>query len=132
MNNHEFKKIRIDLGFVNPTEFGEFMGLSHMAIYNYESGKSIIKKPMVILMKLLSESKRSRINQVNKYLIASEFKRIRIDLGYSTPYSFAEALDLTHKTIYNYENGTNLIKKPLSMMMQLLEYVPKTKLKDYL
>lgn len=50
-----------------------------------------------------------------------EFQRIRKKLGFKTPTLFAEALGLSHMSIYGYENGTKLVKGPLAMLMHLLD-----------
>ena len=59
-----------------------------------------------------------------------EFKGIRIEMGYKTPTDFSTALGVSHKTIYDYENGSVPIKKPIAMLMLFLKGATKRKLKD--
>ena len=50
-----------------------------------------------------------------------EFKAIRIKLGFKSPTAFSVALGLSHKVIYNYECGSSIIKKPMSMLMRVMD-----------
>ena len=60
-----------------------------------------------------------------------EFKRIRQKLGFKSPTEFAKALGLSHKTIYDYENGSIVIKKPMTILMKFLDTTSKRKLQEF-
>lgn len=131
MNPLEFKRIRLKLGYKKVSEFAEYLELSNPTIYKYENGESEIKRPVEMLMRFLDRSyKNKRIEISESSISPSEFKKIRKKLGCETPAEFAHALDVTHKTIYNYENGDIRIKHHMSMLMQYLDAATKKKLRE--
>lgn len=59
-----------------------------------------------------------------------EFMRIRKKLGFKSPTAFGNALGMSHKSIYDYENGDTLVKKPLTMLMRFLDKADEKTLKE--
>ena len=67
MNGEEFKEIRLSMGFDSAVEFASYIGVSHMAIYNWENGVTPIKRPTELLMRLLQVSSKQKLIKVGFY-----------------------------------------------------------------
>lgn len=66
----------------------------------------------------------------NKFKLTPErAKKIRLKLGFQTPSAMAEALGLTHVTIYSYESG-GPIKKDKVLLYKLLEKASEETLRE--